>query len=71
MTDQNQTDDPGNQDRERQQQVDRQQNQQGNDAEKTRTLADRAGGGSNKGSFMGSNEGIDQADRNSDAAQDE
>ena len=31
------------------------------EVEKTKTLADRAGGGTNKGSDLGSNEDIDQA----------
>ncbi|MDB5705480.1 MAG: hypothetical protein JWN66_2596 [Sphingomonas bacterium] len=37
------------------------QSNEGGDAEKTKTMADRAGGGSNKGSGLGSNEQLDQA----------
>jgi hypothetical protein len=37
------------------------QSDEAGDAEKTRTLAERAGGGSNKGSYLGSNEQLDQA----------
>jgi hypothetical protein len=35
------------------------------EAEKTKKLAEIAGGGSNKGSWSGSNEDLDQADRRS------
>jgi hypothetical protein len=37
------------------------QSDEGSEAEKVKTLADRAGGGSNKGSGLGSNEQLDQA----------
>ncbi|MEG3150116.1 hypothetical protein U1769_09470 [Sphingomonas sp. ZT3P38] len=55
-----QAEDPDRQDRDGQQKVINQQNQQ-DQAAKTRTQADLAGGGSNNGSNLGSNEDIDQA----------
>jgi len=52
---------PQRQDRDEQQDLERQQNQQRSEVEKVRTQAERAGGGTNKGSDLGSNEDIDQS----------
>jgi hypothetical protein len=46
------------------------QSKDGEDVEKTKTLAERAGGGSNKGSGLGANEALDQAGGQGGSGQD-